>query len=295
MPQERNETYHGEELSYEVPQAKAPKSTRDMMLEEAEYDLRDVMVEERADGLSLKMRDGTYVSAAQPMSKSDFIANWLDGFTLGRIGDHNYFDANAWFEFTNHGTMSVPIMDDEDPTKVLFVIAPLAVPQLTLQERIAVAQAGAKMGHAKHMMERKDSLGAMRHMNQCQEFLNEHLTETAPLLSDFIPRSFWNELGVIPEVRQNLIYCRDYYGLNASHEEDWKLATEIFEDVFYHRDLSPGKLKFMEILTDGKWAQPEYKGLAPEEVVSEVKEKQDTQYIDAKTKSTEIPYDPWSC
>lgn len=211
----------------------------------------------------LQDKDGNFLNSNTRLTESEFINRWLDGFTLGRVGKTSYFDFNTWLNFTNHGGEAVLVVEDNDPTKVLFVIPPLAVPNFTLTERVAVATAGKAMATAKYAVENKDNLKATKLFTEASEIIKQYVSDESVHLSNFIPRSYFERFNIIPEVKQNLIYCRDVFGLNPNIEDDWNFATNIFEKIYYHEELTKEEITFMGILCDGKWKVPTYQGEKP--------------------------------
>lgn len=200
--------------------------------------------------------DGEPVNVSHYMSETEFLNDWLLGFAIGYVYDKTFFDFNRWGEFTEQGKWEVAVTDDNDPKKILFIVPSLLSMNLDDQTATGLTVASKHMSQAKSAVDRVGV--ASNFLNQGKLFIAEIMKDRERTLTDLVPSWFYEKWKVRPTVVQQMIFCRERYGITADKDpEIWRVAEQCFTQIDQGYELNTTQKEFINELTQGEFSLPE--------------------------------------
>ena len=148
--------------------------------------------------------DGVPFNVSHTFTETEFVADWLLQFAVGNDNGTNYFNIREWCKYTNMGTLSARVVDDNGET--LLIVPPITSNNLTPRQYDALRFGALVVNNRKDdaMRQSLDTNMDVGKMVQTELEKGKRLT-----LTDMIHHSFYERHGIIPVVEKQTAYVRD--------------------------------------------------------------------------------------
>lgn len=202
--------------------------------------------------------EGVPLNAYTEMTESEFVEKWLLPFAVNDTTGVNYFNFIEWGKISNQHTMSVLVIDDNDPKKILLVIKPISGYQMTPIERDIMRQTSAAMANsAREIMEgQTPQLDGKDIVDKASTFLDPEKARIP--MHDLIPIDFYHKHNVYPEALRKAFYVRDVVFEGKADMETLDFVKKVFETEERDGVASLEDYKLVKLICGAWYTIPEH-------------------------------------
>ncbi len=187
------------------------------------------------------------------IAESEFVRDWLIQFAVGDGTGINYLDKNRWMSKTNKGQGLVEVVDDNDHGRTLFIIPPIAAPNLTAKD-LFMLRTGITMMNQNIADERKAYVTAKN--TATAKYIATGLDKKKPSITELIPDHVYKKHGIVPLVEQQCFWIKDVLNKNVlkNTPEDHKTMYKV-RDLLYKKhnkeQITHKEREFLDFISKG--------------------------------------------
>jgi|AGFT01.1.fsa_nt_gi hypothetical protein len=191
------------------------------------FDFLNQLDVQNIGGTDFLTKDGVPLNALRMVKESDFVKEWLVPFALNNTATrNNYFNFPKWGELSNQHTMCVLVVDDNDSSKRLFVVKPLASYEMSPQEREIMRQATAALQTSIQttLDGQEPELSSDRIVETAKQYITNDVNTP---IHELIPTEFYHKHGLYVTALREAVWVRDEFLEGNMSREDFSRFLEI--------------------------------------------------------------------
>lgn len=199
-------------------------------------------------------QNGIPLNAITKMTEEVFVRDWIVKFAVNNTSGKNYFDFEGWSKISNKHTMAVLIVDNNDQSKINYVIKPLANYEMTPRERDIMRQVHS----AAHNSINETLAGQTPQVSgdDIAKVVNTMISDDRVNIHDLVPDELYKKYNVYPEALRRSFYVKDvvYDGLPPIPQNALMAIKGLFEKEERGEVLSMKEHQFIKDIC-GPWYQ----------------------------------------